>query len=281
MRKKLCLVILLLSGLFLSGCDLDKRKMAIEIRTIPDAKVFIDGKQAGTTPYINKSLKRRKLLLKLVPEDKELKDWEKEVDLNQSTTTVVNWKFGKNENDSSGYILTMEKVNKKDEASLIVNVKPNDSIIVIDGQVRDYSPAKIRKIEEGDAQVNISFPGYEKKILLLKFVKGFQLVTNVKLAKRKTKENNQEIRGEIEKRQEKEITKVKIKETGTGWLRVRQGPASSFTEIAKVDVGKEYELIEEKDEWFQINFENGKVGWISSKYAEKLGKSKEKEKKTE
>lgn len=61
---------------------------------------------------------------------------------------------------------------------------------------------------------------------------------------------------------------VKILDTPTGFLRVRASIGGS--EIGQVTPGETYPLVEEKSGWFAITFEEGKTGWISSDYAEKV-----------
>ena len=63
--------------------------------------------------------------------------------------------------------------------------------------------------------------------------------------------------------------KIKVIETGTGWLRVRAGAGLGFDEVAKVDVGKEYKLLEDKGDWVQVQVDDKVTGWVSSTYVEK------------
>ena len=63
--------------------------------------------------------------------------------------------------------------------------------------------------------------------------------------------------------------KVKVIETGTGWLRVRAGAGLGFDEVAKLDVGKEYKLLEDKGDWVQVQVDDKVTGWVSSTYVEK------------
>lgn len=63
--------------------------------------------------------------------------------------------------------------------------------------------------------------------------------------------------------------KVTIKETETGWLKVREASSSASKEVSRVNPGENYNLLEETTDWFKIQLENGTDGWISSNYAEK------------
>lgn len=61
---------------------------------------------------------------------------------------------------------------------------------------------------------------------------------------------------------------VVIKDTPTGWLRVRKTPSTSGEEIAKVNPGEEYKFVEANDSgWYLIVLESGEEGWISGTYA--------------
>jgi len=63
---------------------------------------------------------------------------------------------------------------------------------------------------------------------------------------------------------------VLIKETPTGWLRVRMEPSTTATEAAKVNPGEKYPLLEEKGGWYKIRYSGDKEGWISAQYATKF-----------
>jgi hypothetical protein len=59
-----------------------------------------------------------------------------------------------------------------------------------------------------------------------------------------------------------------IKETGTGWLRVRSQASSAGEEVARVDVGGKYKYFSSLNGWLEIEYESGKTGWISGQYAD-------------
>lgn len=58
-----------------------------------------------------------------------------------------------------------------------------------------------------------------------------------------------------------------IKDTGTGWLRVRSEASNAGTEVAKVNVGQNYPYVSTLNGWFEITYAPGKNGWISGQYA--------------
>jgi hypothetical protein len=61
-----------------------------------------------------------------------------------------------------------------------------------------------------------------------------------------------------------------IKDTPTGFLRVRSDAATTSSELARVKPGEKYSILDEKSDWFNIQLEATKSGWISSQYAEKV-----------
>lgn len=65
--------------------------------------------------------------------------------------------------------------------------------------------------------------------------------------------------------------KAKILPTGTGWLRVRSQPNLSGVEVAKVDVGAVFEILEEDTAgWIKIKLPDSQEGWVSGDFIEKI-----------
>mgnify|MGYP000981637009 FL=1 len=177
--------------------------------------------------------------------------------------------MGDDTNQDSGYILYLEKTGDK-KASLLVNTDPDKTTIMVDGQGKGISPLKVSDIGEGDKQLSMSLPGYKDINVFMKSINGYQLVVNAKLAIEKN--NINEI---INNQNESMVSslnvekKVTIKETETGWLRVRDKDSNSGIEITKVKPGETYVLLEEKTDWYKIDLGNGKNGWVSSTYVSK------------
>jgi len=259
--------LILILSLLLGGCSLRPIKTEIEIITSPVAKIIIDDIEMGTTAstYKNNSLKPAEINLKLVPEDEKLVAWSGKIKLNNLVATVVSRNFGVEEKYSSGYVMYMEEIGKKEEPTLIVNSKPAEAAVAIDGQIKGLTPNKIERVKEGDRGVVVSFPGYESQTIFVKMRKGYQVVMDVQLALKKydePEEVNQEDLPTIE------VEKVEIKETGTGWLRARNEASLAGIEIAKLDVGSTYELLDKSQaDWYEIKIDEETNGWISAEYA--------------
>lgn len=260
MLKKAILIIG--CGLLFGGCSLAPKKSGVEIMSYPPAKVYIDGKEMGMTPYKNNELKPGEVEIKLATNDKT---WTKKIELHNNINTVIDWELSGEEKEFGGYILYMEKTGDKN-AGLLVNTVPEKAAVQIEGEIKGFSPTRINDIGEGDKQVTLSFPGYKSLNVFIKSVLGYQIVIEGKLIEEKgvSEEKKEEV---LQSRIEKEVV---IKETETGWLRVREASSSAAVEVAKVKPGDKYKLIEETVDWYKIAVESSKSGWVSTKYAEIL-----------
>jgi len=59
---------------------------------------------------------------------------------------------------------------------------------------------------------------------------------------------------------------AKIKDTGVGWLRVRDAASTAGKEIARVNVGESYKVLEEKTGWVKIKVSDKTEGWVSAEF---------------
>ena len=258
-KKKIniSLVIVFVSSLFLGACGVEKS--GVEIISSPIAKVYLNGKESGMTPYKNNSLKPGNIEIKL--EDGG-NSWEREIRLENNVTTVINWNLGKV--DNSGYILSMEKSGEN--GSILINSSPGGAMIFVDGEVKASSPAKIENLDEGDKKISLRYPGFKNINLIVKMVSNYQIIIDAKLEKEEVVKNN-EVQNQTPVKQI--VPMVKIRDTETGWLRVRNLPNSGGIEVGRIKPGESYELLEENTDWYQIKFDS-KNGWIFAKYAEKI-----------
>jgi len=248
-----------------------QKKATIQLNTYPKATVYINGQEAGTTPYRNDKIKAGETHFRLVPEASFSASWERKLILTPNTETVVSWEFSLNPEEEAGSILYLEKTSLKDKAGLVVTCQPDSCSVTVDGQMRGFAPLNLEDVGEGSHQIVVALPGYKSREIMAKVTKGYRLVTEIKLAKetgevQKTEESAEETTEEAAPSQ----TQILIKETPTGWLRVRMGPSTAATEAAKVKPGEKYPLLEEKNGWYKIEYQEGKEGWVSGRYAQKL-----------
>jgi len=266
MWKKL--IVVLLASISLGGCVLTPRKSAIEISSYPIAKVYLNGKEMGITPYKNTDLTPGEIEIKLTSGDKV---WNRKITLQNNVNTVIDWEFENETQDGGGYILYLEKTGDSKKAGFLVNTTPDQSTIMIDDEVKGLSPVRIGDIGEGDQHLVLSFPGYKNVEVFMKAMKGYQLVVNAVLPKETINiDSTQNSNSSSDSLSNQAEEKVKIKKTETGWLRVRETPTLSGKEVVKVKTNEQYTLLDEQTDWIKIDLGSSKSGWVSSKYVEKI-----------
>jgi hypothetical protein len=271
---------------------------ALQISSTPTATVFLDGNSVGITPYFDDQLTPGEHTVKLVPEatTDQLVSWETKVNLVANILTVINRTLGSSEDTSSGETLSLEKIAKKDSASLEIISVPDQAVVKVGGEPKGFAPVLIEDLSAGDYQVTVSAPGYQEKSISAHTVTGYKLTVAVQLAKEEEGTEEEEATPSAEKKEEEEGTEeeeeeettptpttkaeatptasvakpyVRIKETPTGWLRVREGPSTDATELAKVNPGETYSYLGETESgWHKIEYEEGEEGWVSGVYSE-------------
>ena len=297
---------LLLITVILTGCTLPflgkKQKAALQVTAEPKATVFLNEEHLGQTPFFDENLTPGEYKLKIVPESNEAEflDWQGVVKLSPGILTVVSRSLGKTEEESSGYVLSLEPIAEKNEAKISIISTPDSVVVALDGEPKGFTPLSLDNLEEGEHVLTISSPGWEEKIIKAKTVKGHKLSVNVQLA-----EEIEETLPKVEEKQEeedKEETKtakaspkpspspqleedeessptaeeedmelpyVKIKDNPWGYLNVRSEAstkAGTATVVAKVAPGEVYKFIESEDGWNKIEYEKDEQGWVSGKY---------------
>ena len=191
-------------------------------------------------------------------------EWRGKIKLINGTNTVVERDLNKNNSDSGGYVLNLEKNGDSKKSGLIVVSNPDRAAVAVDGEMKGMTPLMVEDIGEGDKQISISFPMYKKITVFGKGIPGYQSVISADLVKEAEVE-------EVAKPTETiKINKIKIKQTETGWLRVRSTPDSSGTEVGRVKPNEEYQILETKDDWYKITIDGEKLGWVSAKYVDNI-----------
>jgi len=258
---------------------------ALQISTTPTATVFLDGSQVGITPYFDDKIKAGEHIVKLTPESTEgnLTSWEGKVNLLPGILTSIKRTFAVNEAESSSEMITLEKAGRKDQSSLAVISIPDQAVVKLNGEPKGFTPLSLEDLTPADYQITISSSGYEEKTVSAHTIGGYKLIVNVKLAQ--TIEGIEEATPSGETEEEEEETKatptpkaeatppakpyVKVKETPTGFLRVRMGPSTSATETAQIKPGEMYPYLdEEEDGWLKIEYKDDKEGWVSGVYVD-------------
>ena len=224
-------------------------------------KVFLDGEAVGVTPYQNQNLKPAEVKLTIGTESAS---FTKLIKLAPKVFTIVNRELADNQFLQAGETLSLEP-----GVGLLVLSTPDGAEVEVDGQKIGKTPAKIEKIKPAEHKVVISKENYISRSVQIQVHSGYQLIADITLAS--TQENLAKTLGPTyATAAAKLLPKVKILPTPTGFLRVRDNPSFSGAEIFQVKPEDEFSLLEEKSGWFKIRLNDGREGWISSQYAEKL-----------
>ncbi len=146
------ILLLVLAVFLLTGCDNGPQRSGIEVDSMPASKIFIDGKEAGSTPYRNRNLKPGRVTIRLVPDDSSLLPWENELMLRNFTDTVLNIRFSPSGN--SDYQLSLEPYEKKNP-SVVVTSEPSGALVRLGDQTLGYTPLKADILEEGENMLKV------------------------------------------------------------------------------------------------------------------------------
>jgi len=255
----------------------------LKIISSPTASIFIDNVTVGKTPFEDK-YKVGEYLIKLIPEGvaTDTASWSGKISVEKNILTYINIDLGSSDLLTAGEIFTLKKSNtaKRGYGEIYVETEPDGAIVYLDNDEKGISSLILENVPAGVHELSVFMPGFFKRTQKINLDSGYRLYAKFKLAvdqsqKFITPKPNQEA---TDSAKIKEKTFVTIKETPTGWLRVRQEPSLSASESAKIKVGEKYELLEEKDDWYKIKFNGNKEGllegefdegWISSSYAKK------------
>lgn len=282
MRKVLLIILIFLSLLalfirfgtnpLLKSLGLESRA-GLRVEANKKAKVFICQAQnpscqaspqdLGSTPYQDENLSQGQYLVFLKDEEstdsaKEKFAWKGYVKLNSGTLSVVNRELAQTKAVSSGEVITLEKGK-----GVTLISTPSSAQVTMDGKDLGRTPISISEIEVGEHQFLISKDNFLKRSIRATLVEGFNLTINVDLAIAEV---------DLSKIPTEPIIKtpqVLIKQTPTGFLRVRAEANINSAEIGRVTPGETLVLLEEIPNWNKIRTKDGKEGYVSSSYTEK------------
>lgn len=277
MRKLLLIILIFLSVIsitlqlvsgYIRELALKNAKAGIRVESNIPAKVFINDQESASAPYQTDSLKPGdyKVSLKAMEATTEAKTfWQGYAKLNEGTLTIVIRDIADpdsigadSKETSSGEIITLEPGK-----GVTITSSPPRAEVTIDGKLFGNTPLFVPDLTEGEHQFIISRENFLKRSIRSKVIEGFNLSLVVDLAITEP---------DLTKLPQTPTTSteiVMVKNTPTGFLRVRDNPGLSGKEIAQVKPKEEYVLLEETPGWVRIRLKDGKEGWVSSAYIQK------------
>lgn len=282
MRVKLAILLglLIAFGLFIGikYIFLNQQNVYGKLKVIssPEGSVFVNNLTIGKTPFEDK-YKVGEYILKIIPNGTatDTASWQGKVKVYKNALTYVNRELGSSDITSAGEIFTTVKMDKAPKSSnfgeVYVETEPNGAIVYLDNDEKGVAPLIMEDVLRGDHELSVYMPGFLRRTQKINVDPGFRVNAAFKLA---IDESQTITPTPEESKQATESAKtgktyVVIKDTPTGWLRVREEPTVAASEAARVNPQTKFELLEEKDNWYKIEYETGKTGWISAEYTEK------------
>jgi len=242
---------------------------ALQITSKPVSQVFLDGKYLGNTPFslieLPDLINIGEYNLKLAPVDKGYRAWEQKINIYKNSLTAVDKTFDKNLGSDSSSVITLVDINDQTKSEIMIVSFPSGAQVVVDNNSKGKTPILIDDITVSDHEIKILKDGYREKAVKVKTVAGKKLELVVSLGIR-TDLTEQDLAATDSA---KLIQKVKILDTPTGFLRVRESANLSSQQVETVNPGDTFDLVSEENDWFQILLPDGNNGWVSAEYAQK------------
>lgn len=227
----------------------------IRVQSIPEgAQVLIDENPVGVTPFEEVKLDIGTYRVKV---SKDNLSWEGKVDVEPGTLTVVNRELAAEQTSQAGEVLTLEKGK-----GITVITQPSGASIEIDGKSYKESPALL-DIEEGEHIITLSKTGFLKRSIKATTPSDYQLNLTVDLAVTELDLTNTPSPKVVQD------NLLVVKNTPTGFLRVRDKPSLLGKEVTRVNPGDELILLEEVTNWSRVRLSDNTEGYVSSTYVEK------------
>ncbi len=247
----------------------------------PKSKVFLNGQFVSETPFEKEDLIPGEYVVRVDPLDKSgaILPWEGKVKLFSGSLTYINETLSAKEELAGSQILWLEKIPSSTVGELAIVSTPDNAKVYLDGRQKGAAPILLRDINPGDHEIRVSSEEFSDQIVQGKILIGYRLNAIVKLNKSnltkknepvvKENQNPTAILGTASQSAVMARPFVVIKETPTGFLRVRSAPNLVASESAKVRPGEKFGLISEIAGWSQIKIGDD-LGWANDQYLEKF-----------
>jgi len=259
----------------------------LRVDSVPTVTVFLNDKNVGSSPYKEK-IDSGNYTIKLVPQAAadQLVSWEGKISVGQNLLTYVNAALSQSELTTAVDVVWLEKITSK-QSELSVTTSPDGATVLVDDITRGVTPITLQDISAGDHSISITSNGFQTRTLTIRTTAGYKLIANLKLAltsggtvsetpsaatasatvtQTKTKAATQSAVAQPDP------TKpyVVIKDTPTGYLRVRMDPSTTATEAGRVNPGEKYSIVDSQSGWYEIKYDGINTGWVSGQYTEKV-----------
>lgn len=288
-------IILLLLGVVKYFGGIKPKEGALTIQSSQPASVFLDNKHIGRTPVLKYSVAPGEYTVRIVPESTvvPLASWQGSVKITSGILTHVKISPAESEFATAVETMWLEKISSKvSEVDVVTN--PDSATISLDGATKGITPLSLPSVAAGPHVLALASPGFVSQSIKIQTTVGYKLSAVVKLAlsgspqeaspsptpvlgtPTPTGKTTPAPTGKLTPTPTKAASSadpakpfVTIKDTPTGFLRVRMEPSTGASEAARINPGEKYHIEDEKTGWYQINYDTKNLGWISGQYATK------------
>ena len=294
----LFVIILIIGGVVKLLSSRSPKEGELRVDASPTVSVFLDNKHIGRTP-LREKITAGEYTIRLVSESAtgDVAPWQSKITVGANLLTYVNAVLTESELSSAVDVLWLEKsVAGKPELSIVTN--PDGASVIVDDSTKGITPITVSDLPAGDHTLTVTSPGFLTRTMKVKLTQGFKLIASMKLA---LSANGSITPAETSPSATPSVAisgtpsptpkggtptpkvsttpssststpakpYVTIKDTPTGFLRVRMEPSTSSTEAGRVKPGEQYHLFNSQTGWYQISYDGTNKGWISAQYAEK------------
>lgn len=258
----------------------------LRVDATPTVSVFLDNKHIGRTP-LREKVTAGEYTIRLVAESTtgEVAPWQAKISVGANLLTYINAVLSESELSSAVDVLWLEKsIAGKPELSVITN--PDGASVVLDDVTKGITPLTVSDVTAGDHSLTVTSPGFLTRTMKVKLTAGYKLISSMKLALSAggmpqpeatpatgiltTPSPTLKPGTTATSSATPQKPYVTIKDTPTGFLRVRLEPSTSATEAGRVNPGEKYHLFNQQTGWYQISYDGTNKGWVSAQYADKV-----------
>ncbi len=250
----------------------------LKVVSSPTTSVFVNSLAVGKTPFGPEKYKIGEYILKLIPEGTatDTASWQGKIKIYKNALTYVNRELGSSDITSAGEIFTTTKMETPPKSSnlgeVYVDTEPTGAIVYLDNDEKGVAPLVLADVIRGDHELSVFMPGFFRRTQKINIDPGYRVNASFKLAiDQSQKISPTPATGGAPSATSSATTRtfLVVKDTPTGWLRVRESPSIAASEAAKVNPKDRFELLDTNDGWFKIEYSAGKFGWVSSEYVTK------------
>lgn len=278
--------------------------LQVQLTDSSNAQVYLDSLHLGSAPLNERGLKPGTYTIRIEPENlKDKRPYETQIHLYSGSSTAILWNFTTtSEPTGTGDILELEPLPSASRAELSVITMPEGASVQLNSTTYGLSPVVLDSVDAGQYSLTLSAVGHVKKTLGVQIQPGFRMHVFSKLEKEGSTaasptpaatptsiETNSNPNtpptpaptaaprptpvAAVTSSASANLTTpskpyVTIKETGTGWLRVRDQASSAGKEVKQVNVGESFPYKSTLNGWYEIEYEPAKTGWISGQYGQ-------------